>query len=361
MDRTNLNRIIIVLIVVLITAVFFAMIRQFVMAIVLAGIFSAMAQPVYRRIEQWLGGRSNLASLATIVFIFLIFLVPLVGILGIVAGQAIKISQSVRPFIDQWMNTPSAFSDRLQSLPFYGNLTAYQGLFLQKTGEMVSRVSTFLFNSASSITVSTINTVFLFFVFLYTMFFFLKEGRAILDRFLYYIPLPRNVEQRILERFISVAKAAIKGTLVIGIIQGSLAGAAFWVVGIEGAAFWGTVMTVLSIIPAVGSAIIWFPAAVILAFTGSYLKAVGLFAFCSLLVGSVDNLVRPWLVGRGTQLHELMIFFGTLGGLSLFGLVGFIIGPIVAALFTTVWDIYAENFSDLLPDMQPEDRDERRS
>jgi len=137
---------------------------------------------------------------------------------------------------------------------------------------------------------------------------------------------------------------------VIGIIQGSLAGLAFWVVGIDSAVFWGTIMTFLSIIPAVGTALIWFPAVIILIVTGQYVQGIGLLIFCGLLVGSIDNMLRPWLVGRDTELHELMIFFSTLGGISLFGIVGFIIGPIIAALFVTVWDIYAETFMDYLSD-----------
>ena len=164
------------------------------------------------------------------------------------------------------------------------------------------------------------------------------------------MPLPDGVERRILDRFTSVTRATIKGTLVIGIIQGSLAGLAFWVVGIDSAVFWGTIMSVLSIIPAVGSAIIWVPAVIILIITGQYVQAIGLLLFCSLLVGSIDNVLRPWLVGRDTELHELMIFFGTLGGISLFGIIGFIIGPIIAALFVTAWDIYAETFIDYLSD-----------
>jgi predicted PurR-regulated permease PerM len=353
MDRTNLNRIILVFIVLLVTSLFIAMIRQFLLAIVLAGIFSAMAQPLYKRLERWFRGRSSLASLAALALILLVIVVPLVGLLGIVAGQAIKIGQSVRPFIEQWLSTPSSLRDLLQSLPFHESFADYQGVIVQRAGEVVGRASTFLFNSASAITFSTMNTIFLFFVFLYTMFFFIKDGRRILERFLFYLPLPGGVEQRILDRFTSVARATIKGTLVIGIIQGSLAGLAFQAAGIEGAVFWGTIMTVLSIIPAVGTALIWFPAVIVLAFAGNYLEALGLLLFCSLLVGSVDNLLRPWLVGRDTQLHELMILFGTLGGLSMFGLVGFIIGPIVAALFTTVWDIYAEHFSDFLPEKEP--------
>jgi predicted PurR-regulated permease PerM len=350
MDRSTLKKIIVLSIVLLVSAVFLVMIRSFIMAILLAAIFSAMAQPLYRRIETWCRGKRNLASLITMILIFLVIVLPLAGLLGIVAGQAIKISESVKPWLEQWAARPSAFDELLRSLPFSDSLAAFHDLILQKGGEIVSSTSSVLFKGISSFTLSTINALFLFFVFLYTMFFFLKEGREILDKILLYLPLPDNVERRILGRFTSVARATIKGTLVIGIIQGSLAGLAFWVVGIDGAVFWGTIMTVLSVIPAVGSALVWFPAVVILAVTGQYLQAVGLLLFCSLLVGTIDNLLRPWLVGRDTQLHELLIFFGTLGGISLFGIVGFIIGPIVAGLFVTAWDIYAENFPGSLSD-----------
>lgn len=348
MDNSTSRKIIVLAMVLFISIAFIAMIRSFIMAILLAGIFSAMAQPLYRQLEKWSGGRKNLASILTLASFFLMVLLPLIALMGIVASQAIKISKEVVPWIEQWASRPLTMDKWMQSLPFYDFIAAYQNIILQKAGELVGRTSSFLFENVSSFTFSTINTIFLFFVLLYTMFFFIKEGRLILDRFLAYLPLPDGVEKRILDRFTSVTRATIKGTLVIGIIQGTLAGLAFAVAGIESAVFWGTIMTVLSIIPAVGSALIWFPAVIILAVTGQYLEAIGLFLFCSLLVGSIDNALRPWLVGRDTELHELMIFFGTLGGISLFGIMGFIIGPIISALFVTLWDIYAETFSDYL-------------
>ncbi len=348
MDNTTLKKIIVLAMVLFITIAFISMIRMFIMAILLAGIFSAMAQPLYRRLEGWFNGRKNPASLLTLFAFFLIILLPLVGLMGIVAAQAIKISREVKPWIDQMTGRPSAINEWLQTFPLYDSLAAYQNVILQKAGELVGMTSTFLFENISSFTFSTINTIFMFFVLLYTMFFFLKEGRQILERVLFYLPLPEGVENRILDRFTSVTRATIKGTLVIGIIQGSLAGLAFWVVGIDSAVFWGTIMTVLSIIPAVGSALIWIPAVIVLAISGQYIQATGLFLFCSLLVGSIDNALRPWLVGRDTALHELMIFFSTLGGISLFGIMGFIVGPIIAALFVTLWDIYAETFIDYL-------------
>ncbi len=348
MDRSALKKIIVLVIVLLISIVFISMIRTFIMAVLLAGIFSAMAQPLYRRIMKWSRGRKNLAAFATLLCLFLIILLPLIGLLGIVASQAIKISIEVKPWIDQFTNRPPAVDEWLRSLPLYDSLAAYQNVILQKGGEMVGKISSILFDNVSSFTFSTINAIFLFFVFLYTMFFFLKEGNQILEKIMFYLPLPDGVERRILDRFTSVTRATIKGTLVIGIIQGSLAGLAFRVVGIDSAVFWGTIMTFLSIIPAVGTALIWVPAVLFLFITGQYPQAIGLLLFCSLLVGSIDNVLRPWLVGRDTELHELMIFFGTLGGISMFGIIGFIIGPIIAALFVTVWDIYSETFIDYL-------------
>jgi predicted PurR-regulated permease PerM len=348
MERSSFNKVLILIIVLLVSVIFISMIRSFLMVILLAGIFSSIAQPLYRGFVRLFRGRKALSSFAALMVFLLIFLLPLAGLLGIVAGQAIKISQSVTPWINQWVQTPSALRELIGRLPFAEYLFQYQHIILQKAGEMVGSVGTILFNNISSITVTTLYSIFLFFVFLYTMFFFIKDGQDILDKVLYYLPLPEGAEQRLLDRFTSVTRATIKGTLLIGAIQGSLAGFAFWMVGIDSALFWATVMTFLSVIPTVGAAGVWLPAVIILAVSGEYLKATGLLAFCAFLVGSVDNLLRPWIVGRDIQLHELLIFFGTLGGISMFGLLGFIVGPIVAALFVTIWQIYAENFKDFL-------------
>jgi predicted PurR-regulated permease PerM len=357
MNRPVLNKVVLFCVVLLISLLFVSMISQFLMVILLTGIFSAMAQPIYRRFLRWFKGRENLSAATTLLSILLLIFLPLAGLLGIVAGQAIKVSHSVKPWIEQRMKAPTAFDDYLHSLPYYDYVKSYQDVIIAKAGQLVGKMSTFLFDSLSSVTLSTVNFLFLFVIFLYTMFFFLKEGHSILNKILYYLPLTDEDEQRMLERFTSVTRATVKGTLVIGVIQGSLAGLAFWMVGIDSALFWGTIMTVLSIIPAVGSAFIWVPAALILAASGAFLKAIGLLVFCGVLVGSVDNVLRPRFVGKDTQMHELMIFFGTLGGISLFGLIGFIVGPIIAALFVTVWDIYGETFKEYLPAVKSDSSD----
>jgi predicted PurR-regulated permease PerM len=143
----------------------------------------------------------------------------------------------------------------------------------------------------------------------------------------------------------------IKGTFVIGILQGGLAGIAFAFAGIDNAVFWGTVMAVLSVIPSIGSALVWIPAVIILIMQGNVAGGVGLLAFCGLIVGSLDNVLRPILVGKDTKMHELMIFFGTLGGILMFGIPGILIGPLIASLFITIWELYGLAFSDYLPEV----------
>jgi predicted PurR-regulated permease PerM len=349
MDRTSISRATVIAAAALVTALFMEMLRPFFMSIVLAGIFSAMAQPLYRRMEKSLGGRSSLASILTLTLLTLVFIIPLTALLGIFAAQAMKIAHSARALMERTMGQQGSCLDLMGALPLSGILEEYGDVILQRAGDLASRAGSIIVDKVSSITVFTIQSVFMFFVFLYTMFFFLKDGRRILDRFLAFLPMPEGMEKRLLDKFTSVARATLKGVLLIGLLQGGLAGLAFWMVGIEGPVFWGAIMALLSIIPAVGSALVWAPAAIILALSGDYLRAAFLLVFCGMIVGSVDNLLRPWLVGRDTRMHELMIFFGTLGGLGMFGVTGFILGPVIAALFITVWDIYAENFSEYLP------------
>ncbi|MDA8140934.1 MAG: AI-2E family transporter [Desulfobacteraceae bacterium] len=349
MQRQSVNRFVVLLMVLLISALFLAMIRTFLIVLLLAGILSALAQPIFHKIEQRLAGRSRLAALGVVLLLALVVFLPLSGLLGIITAQALSVAQSVTPWVQRQMAEPAAFSAYLQKIPFYDYLAPYRDPILRKAGELAGKMSLFIVDGLSAGAAGTVSFIFSFFVFLYVSYFFLRDGQALLQRILYYLPMDDSSEQRLLNRFTSVTRATLKGTAVIGLLQGCLSGIAFAVVGINAAVFWGTVMTALSIIPALGSALIWIPAAIVLAVGGHYVKAAGLVLFCGLVVGSLDNLLRPRLVGKDTQMHELMIFFGTLGGISLFGIIGFIIGPIIAALFVTIWDIYGEVFRDYLP------------
>ncbi len=352
MKKDAVNKSVLLLLVIFISALFLSMIRSFLMAIFLAGIFAALAYPMYRRFIKWFGGRRAPASGVTILIILFVILLPLAGLFGIVTSQAIKVGVSVKPWIEKQIAEPDAMVDRLSRLPFADNVMQHREVILTRAGEAVGSVSSFFINHLSSFTFGTISFVFMLFVLLYTMFFLLMDGDRLLLKILYYLPLEDHDEQRILEKFTSVSRATLKGTAVIGILQGGLSGIAFVVVGIPSAIFWGTIMTVLSIIPGIGTALIWIPAALILAVSGQVYRAIGLAVFCAIVVGSLDNILRPALVGKDTKMHELMIFFGTMGGIFMFGVPGIIIGPIIAALFITIWDIYGLAFSDVLPEVQ---------
>ncbi len=353
MERQHFQKGFLLLLTVAISLLFLSMLRPFLMAILMAGIFAGLAQPLYRRVRGWVRGRESLASLLTLLILVLAVLLPLLGILGIVAAEALQVSEAARPWVEKQLAEPDRLLELLEGLPFAERLEPHREELLTRAGGIVGSTGVFLFNNLEAGTRGTANFLFQVFILIYTLFFFLKDGGKLLDRILYYLPLRDDDERRMLERFTSVSRATLKGTLLIGLAQGALAGAAFAVVGIEGAVFWGTVMVLLSVIPGIGTGLVWLPAAVILVASDRVGAGVGLALFCGLVVGSIDNVLRPRLVGRDTRMHDLLILFSTLGGILLFGVLGFIVGPIVAALFVTVWDIYGLAFKDALPAVRP--------
>jgi predicted PurR-regulated permease PerM len=220
---------------------------------------------------------------------------------------------------------------------------------MKRGAEAVGAIGTFLANSVSAATRGTVVFFFHFFLLLYTIFFLLKDGPRMLATVMLYLPLEETDKHRLLDKFAAVTRATLKGTLLIGLAQGGLAGLAFWVAGIDGVIFWTALMIVLSIIPGIGSALVWVPAVILLVAQGQVVTGLLLAAFCGVIVGTVDNVMRPRLVGRDTKMHDLMILFSTLGGLIAFGAVGFIVGPILAALFISVWEMFGVTFRDSLP------------
>ena len=238
------------------------------------------------------------------------------------------------------------FGAQLRQPP--GELDPYREQIVTRAAALAETAGNALVRNLSAITGGTFGFLLGFFVLLYAMFFFLIGGRATLDRVLSYIPLPSADKERLAGRFLSVARATLKGTLVVGLVQAVLTGLALWIAGIGAAAFWATIVFVLSVLPGIGAPIVWVPAVIYLAATGRIGAAIALAAWCAAVVGTIDNLLRPRLVGEDTQMPDLLILVSTLGGITLFGAAGLIVGPIVAALFITVWEIYGTAFHDVL-------------
>jgi predicted PurR-regulated permease PerM len=353
MTQDQINKTVLLALVAAISLLFLNMIQQFLAAIFMAAVFAAMTYPVYQWLTRLFGGNRYLASTVDLLLLLAVVLIPIGILSAIFVAQAVNVGQSLTPIVVQFLEEPSSFADWMQELPFYQMLQPYEDFITAKAAESVEALGKLLVGGISTIALGTVNFLFATVVFFYTLFFFLIDGPQAVRVVLYYLPLRDRDERLMLNKFTQVTQAMVTGTLLIGVLQGTLAGIAFAVAGVPNAVFWGTVMAVLSIIPGIGSALVWVPASVVLIAQGSIAAGIGLFAFCALVVGSVDNVLRPILVGKHTDMHELMIFFGTLGGLFMFGMAGLLIGPVIAALFITIWEIYGEAFRDILPAVGP--------
>lgn len=347
--RHPAGRVFLLVLVIAISFLFLKMVRSFLMALLFAGIFAALAQPLYKRLIKVCRGRRGAAAVAVLVIVVLVVLVPLLGLLGLIAAEAVQVGDTAVPWVQDKINHPDQVMLWLQSLPFYDRIAPYQDDIMSRAGQAVGFVSRLLINGLSAATSGTLNFLFMLVIMLYAMYFFLEQGSALLDRILFYLPLEDHEERLLLDKFSSVSRATMKGVAVIGLVQGTLGGLAFWAAGLPSALFWGALMVVTSVIPGIGTALVWVPGAIVLLAKGHVLAAILLTAFFLGVVGSIDNVLRPRLVGKDTQLPELLILLSTLGGVTMFGMLGLVIGPVLAALFVTVWEIYGRVFADVLP------------
>jgi predicted PurR-regulated permease PerM len=199
-------------------------------------------------------------------------------------------------------------------------------------------------SAASAATRGTASFFLSLFIMTYAMVFFLRDEMNVFARLLRYSGLSSDAQKQLSETTISVSRATLRGTFLIGLIQGILGGLGFLVAGIKGAAFWGILMAIASVIPGVGPALVWVPGVIYLAASGSVPAAIGLALWSGLVVSTIDNLLRPRLVGRDTAMPDILVLISTLGGLAMFGAVGLIIGPVIAGLFIAIWHLFVSEF-----------------
>ena len=264
------------------------------------------------------------------------------------------VADAVKPWLEQQLSEPAKGEFSLPSwVPFADELEPHRDTIMAELGEIAGQIGVYLGSGLARLSQGTFSFFLQLFVMLYAMFVFLISGRVLIDRIMGYAPLPEADKDRMLEVGLSVSRATVKGTLIIGILQGTLGGVGFAVAGIDAAVFWGAVMVVLSILPGIGTALVWVPAVVYLLMSGQMLAGVGLLVWSAGVVGTIDDFLRPQLVGRDAEMPDLLILLSTLGGLTLFGASGLVLGPILAALFMTVLAIYSRVFADWLNPDRP--------
>lgn len=307
-------------------------------------VIAVLFAPLYRRLSRAMGGRTSLAALTTVGIIVALVILPLALIGAALTQEAIGLFGKIK---SGELDTAALFRQVFDALPAWTSDLMNRlgvsslGTFQERLSAGALKGSQFLAGQALNIGQSTFDFAVELFVMLYLLFFLLRDGDALSQRIRAAVPLQPRQLDLLLKKFSVVIRATVKGNMLIALLQGALGGLIFWLLGVNGALLWAVVMAFLSLLPAVGAGLVWIPVALYLLATGAILKGVILIAFGALVIGLVDNLLRPLLVGKDTKMPDFVVLISTLGGIEVFGLNGFVIGPVIAAMFIAVWDIYA--------------------
>jgi len=307
-------------------------------------IIAIMFAPLYRRLSRSLRQRRTLAALATELVILVLVILPVTLIAALLVQEALGLYQRIQ---SGDLDFGRLFQQVLDAMPVWVTdlldrvgLTSL-GVVRERLSAGLTQGIQFLASQAINLGQNTFNFIVSLFAMLYLLFFLLRDGDQLAGRINRAIPLPPGQKRDLTSRFTTVIRATVKGNVVVAVVQGALGGLIFWILGIHAAVLWGALMALLSLLPAVGAGLVWVPVAVYLLVTGSIWQGIVLTAFGVLVIGLVDNLLRPILVGKDTKIPDYVILISTLGGIAIFGFNGFVIGPLIAAMFITVWDIFA--------------------
>lgn len=343
MNSPELQRKAFLWLLALVTIAFVMVILPFYAAVFWAVILAILFQPLHRRLLKSMPRRPSLAAFATLMVCLVMVILPVVAVMGMLVQEAASIYQRVKSgeldFVVLFQRMVDALPSSIAGLlDRYGvaDLAALQA----KLGAAAGRASQVIAQQALSAGQNTFEFLVGFGLMLYLLYFLLRDGGAIATQVREAIPLEPAHKSALLTKFITVIRATVKGNIVVAATQGLLGGLILWVLGIEGALLWGVVMAFLSLLPAIGAGLVWGPVAAYFLATGAVWQGLVLIAYGVLVIGLVDNLLRPILVGKDTKLPDYLVLLSTLGGMALVGINGFVIGPVVAALFIATWDLF---------------------
>ncbi|WP_087022202.1 AI-2E family transporter [Thaumasiovibrio subtropicus] len=343
-----------ILIGALLVAVYasYRLVQPYLGPIVMAFILSLLFYPVHDRIEKRLGNKQNLASLASCSIMTFIIVIPVILVLIAILNQGVTFSKNTIA----WLGSGGA--QTIVEHPYvettFRLIDQYSPLDGLDPQNLVEKATTFatsmgsqMLNISAKIVGDVTNLVINFILMLFILFFLLRDHEKIVHNLRLAIPLSRSQEDVLLDELENISKSAILGSFLTAIAQGLAGGFAMWLVGFPGL-FWGTMMAFASFIPVVGTALIWVPTAIYLLLIGSWEWAAFMAFWGAVVVGSIDNLLRPFLMQGNSGMNTLLIFFSIMGGLQLFGLLGLIYGPIIFALTIVLFKLYQSEFKEFL-------------
>lgn len=316
----------------------FFIFRPYLYSIILAAVFAVVFGPMYKKISNFIGGKKGIGALITLIVIFLLIFVPLFFF-------GAKVFQESRSMY-QYVLEPGRNIFEGEGVVTYiqGKIINYMPSFSSNANEYAKQGIDWVFNNFGSIFSGVTQFVVGLIIMFLSLFFFLKDGTKFREALLAYSPLEDKFDRQILDTLATTASSVVRGTLVISILQGILAGIGFWMFGIPNPALWGLVLIVIALIPAVGAMIVIIPAVLYLFFFVNPLFALGLLLWGVFVVSMADNVLRPILIEKTVNIHPFIIFLGVIGGIQFFGPMGFILGPVIISLLFTLFRIYPELF-----------------
>ncbi len=341
MDFTKIRNYLFLGILGAVTLLFFYILRPFAYPIFWAAVIAALFYPFYTWLNGWLK-HPNLSATITLLAVILVILIPLLILGTLLLKEAVNLYGTLSSSGNLWTAALERVTNFFKYNSYNAQLHIDENFWGAKFTEVSQNVLNYIFTWLTSLTQNSVVLVFMFITMLYTLFFFVRDGAKMLKKLLYLSPIGDKYEVMLYNKFTVAASTIIKGTIILGGVQGALGGIIFAITGIEGALIWAIIMTLCSIIPGVGSAIVWLPAGIVMLVTGHIWQGVAILLVGTVVISTVDNLLRPLIVGKRLDMHPLLILFSTLGGLAMFGISGFMIGPIIAALFLAFWEMYEE-------------------
>jgi predicted PurR-regulated permease PerM len=327
-----------------VTVAFAAILWPFNGAVFWGVVLAILFAPLHRKLLRRMPRRRNLAAFVTLCVCLLIVILPM-ALIGVSLAQ--EASVAYERMRSGQLNYGAYLQQVLAALPAW-LLALLDRFHLTSVAELQARLasvgaqaSQFLATNALDVGQNTLQFIVSFGVMLYLLFFLLRDGVQLATRVRDAIPMDDQHKRQLARKFITVTRATVKGNIAVAAAQGALGGLIFWVLDIQGPVMWGVLMAFLSLLPAVGASLIWGPVAIYFLATGATWQAITLTAYGICVIGLVDNLLRPVLVGKDTKMPDYVVLISTLGGMALFGLTGFVIGPVIAALFMATWDLFA--------------------
>lgn len=332
---------------VAVSVAFALLLKPFFAPIFWACAIGVIFYPFQKRLLAKWPDRRNLVSLCTLILCVVLVVIPVLVVASSFVTEGVSLFQKVQ---SGELNLAD-YVDRIkQAFPWLQSLAERFDIDLDRiksqTVEAFTGAGQFLAKRALAVGQNTFQFFLNLGLMLYLAFFLIRDGDAMVNMLIRALPLGDEREKLLFAKFAEVTRATIKGNLLVAATQGALGGVIFWWLGIPGALLWGVVMAVLSLIPAVGAGLIWLPVSLYLYAVGDILNATILVLFGIFVIGLVDNILRPILVGRDTKLPDYVVLFSTLGGLAMFGITGFALGPLLAALFVAFWGIFIREFNE---------------